>query len=47
MSSNCEMCGRQGFTFVGRWYQYDNGEQFIAQVCSTCSDLHSKLVGTK
>lgn len=45
--TNCEMCGRKGSTFVQHWYQYDNGEQFRASVCSSCSDLHSKLVGTK
>lgn len=45
--SNCQMCGREGITFTGRWYRYDNGEQFLALVCSGCADLHSKLVGAK
>lgn len=45
--NNCEMCGRKGFNMFGRWYQYDNGEQFIAQVCSSCADLHEKLIGSK
>lgn len=43
----CQMCGRESITFTNLWYQYDNGERFIASVCSICSDLHSKLVGAK
>jgi len=41
----CEMCGRDSNKLQNRWYQYDNGQQFIASVCSCCADLHSKLVG--
>lgn len=27
-----------------RWYQYDNGEQFIGDVCEKCTKLHDKLI---
>ena len=39
----CEMCGAQKATKV-RLYKYDNGEEFKANVCNKCADLHGKLV---
>jgi hypothetical protein len=42
--NDCPMCGRTTKTLVGRWYQYDNGEQMITWVCIPCADLHASLV---
>jgi hypothetical protein len=42
--NECPMCGKEAKRLVGRWYQYDNGEQFIAWVCTACADLHANLV---
>ncbi len=39
----CELCGKFEAT-TRRWYQYDNGEQFIANICYKCSELHSQLL---
>lgn len=41
---DCPMCGRESKHLVGRWYQYDNGEQFIEWVCTRCADAHAKAV---
>lgn len=41
--SNCEMCGQSTSKSIGRWHQYDNGEQFIATVCQNCAELHDRL----
>lgn len=41
---DCLMCGRQTKRLVGRWYQYDNGERFLAWVCTRCADLHAELI---
>jgi hypothetical protein len=42
--NDCPMCGRQAKRLVGRWFRYDNGEQFIEWVCTRCADLHASLV---
>lgn len=42
--NTCRMCGRLTNNLQNRWYQYDNGEQFIASVCPSCVALHDKLV---
>lgn len=42
--TNCKMCGHVTFNLVQRWYQYDNGEQFIASVCPPCAKIHDRLV---
>jgi hypothetical protein len=42
--NDCLMCGRQAKRLVGRWFKYDNGEQFIEWVCTRCADLHASLV---
>lgn len=43
--NTCEMCGFQGkFILYGKYYQYDNGEQFVAQVCGKCLWQHNQLV---
>jgi hypothetical protein len=44
MSRDCVMCGKRSQSLVGRWYKYDNGEQFLEYVCAKCADLHAKLV---
>ena len=44
---NCKMCGWETKNLVNRWYQYDNGERFVASVCANCADLHSKLTTTQ
>jgi DNA-directed RNA polymerase subunit RPC12/RpoP len=43
-SHDCIMCGSKNQRLVGRWYKYDNGEQFLEYVCAKCADLHAKLV---
>ena len=48
--ANCEMCGwieENLENLKGRWYVYDNGEQFIATVCMNCQSTHKRLVGAK
>jgi hypothetical protein len=40
---NCNMCGKAAKELSKRWYQYDNGEQFVAYVCKACVQLHFKL----
>ena len=42
--NDCPMCGRLTKTLVGRWFQYDNGEQALTWVCIPCADLHANLV---
>ena len=42
--NDCLMCGRQAKRLVGRWYQYDNGEQNLVWVCTACADLHARLI---
>jgi hypothetical protein len=37
------MCGKKKQSAL-RWYQYDNGEQFQAKVCSNCAEFHDKAV---
>ena len=44
MTPNCEMCGKVRDEFHAAKYQYDNGEIFIAKVCSNCYKLHKHLV---
>jgi hypothetical protein len=40
----CPMCGYEGdFPTYGKWYQYDNGERFIAHVCGKCVWQHNIL----
>lgn len=39
----CEMCGKTR-ALVGRWYQYDNGEQALLKVCCGCAYLHDSLL---
>ena len=44
-SITCDMCGKEAPNKISnRWYQYDNGEQFIARVCPKCAALHNQLV---
>ena len=45
--NECPMCGKNSNRFVGRWYQYDNGEQFLSWVCTACADQHAKFVKSK
>ncbi len=40
----CHMCGKETNKMQNRWYKYDNGEHFIAGVCTNCAQLHDKLV---
>jgi hypothetical protein len=40
--TDCEMCGGVG-AVTHRWYQYDNGEQFRANVCGVCAVRHDIL----
>lgn len=40
----CPLCGKPAEVLTGRWYQYDNGEQFIQWVCDRCVALHDELV---
>ena len=42
--SKCQMCGKESTKVTNRWYQYDNGERFIASVCASCADLHLSLM---
>lgn len=39
----CRLCAKYKAT-ERRWYQYDNGEQFIGDVCTKCAKLHDKLI---
>ena len=41
---NCPMCGKNAVKTVKRFYQYDNGEQFVNWVCDKCSNLHTELL---
>ena len=41
---NCNMCGKTAKALVERWYQYDNGQTFVAFVCEPCSDLHASMI---
>ena len=41
---NCPMCGCYARDFTGKWYKYDNGEQFLEFVCNECVALHHKLL---
>ena len=42
----CEMCGFEGnFPTYNKWYQYDNGERFLAAVCGKCVWQHNILTG--
>jgi hypothetical protein len=43
MMSDCPMCGRKSDNLQNRWYQYDNGQRFIASICTNCAELHKKL----
>jgi hypothetical protein len=40
----CQLCGKKDLKMFRRWYQYDNGEQFIGDVCEKCTKLHDKLI---
>jgi hypothetical protein len=42
--NNCPMCGRTAKRLVGRWYKYDNGQEFIEWVCTNCADTHAQLI---
>jgi hypothetical protein len=42
----CLMCGTLGW-LTYKWYQYDNGEQFLERVCVKCAKLHNKLTEVK
>jgi transcription elongation factor Elf1 len=44
---NCGMCGHVTFSVTNRWYQYDNGEQFLAAVCPVCAGTHQQLLEAK
>ena len=39
----CHMCGWETNNMQNRWYQYDNGQRFIASICTSCAELHKKL----
>ncbi len=41
---SCQMCAKQSAKLTNCWYQYDNGERFIASVCPSCADLHLSLI---
>jgi hypothetical protein len=43
----CQMCGHKSEKLQNRWYQYDNGQRFIAPVCMNCAELHDKLADQK
>ena len=45
--NECPMCGRDASRLVARWYQYDNGQQFVSWVCMACADQHARLVKVK
>jgi hypothetical protein len=38
------MCGKKDLEMTRRWYTYDNGEQFIGDVCQKCAKLHDKTL---
>jgi hypothetical protein len=40
----CELCGEITATTFRRWYKYDNGEQFNADICSKCVKRHDALL---
>jgi hypothetical protein len=40
--TDCPMCGNPAKRLVGRWYQYDNGEQELTFVCTACADRHAE-----
>lgn len=40
--SDCPMCGKPAKHLLGRWYQYDNGQQELVFVCKTCVEGHSQ-----
>lgn len=40
----CSMCGKKSNNLQNRSYVYDNGEQFVAAVCSGCQKVHARLV---
>lgn len=43
-SKYCELCGKITAMTFRRWYKYDNGEQFNAQVCGKCVKRHDTLL---
>ncbi len=44
MTQLCPMCGRTSDRWINRWYQYDNGNKFMAYACPECAKLHDELV---
>ena len=45
--NRCQMCGHKSQKLQNRWYQYDNGQRFIASICTNCAELHDKLSDQK
>jgi hypothetical protein len=44
MVKDCVMCGKNTKRLIGRWFQYDNGEQFLEYVCTKCAEFHTRLL---
>lgn len=42
----CPMCGGQAEKLIGKWYRYDNGQQFLEFVCKQCVMIHNQLLET-
>lgn len=40
----CPMCGGQAKNLIGKWYRYDNGQQFLEFVCKECVITHNLLL---
>lgn len=45
--SDCPMCGKPAKHLLGRWYQYDNGQQELVFVCKRCVEAHSNSLTGK
>jgi uncharacterized Zn finger protein len=45
--ASCGICSKADKKLVKRWYQYDNGEQFVTYVCVNCADVHAQLLQTQ
>jgi len=44
----CNICGKEiknGGQY--RWFQYDNGQRTRDYCCSSCAEMHEKLVEAK
>jgi hypothetical protein len=45
--ASCGICTQADKKLVKRWYQYDNGEQFVTYVCTKCAGVHEHLLQTQ